>query len=451
MPRTATDSIEGPRSWQAAILTVILLSVGFGAPLLVVVALRQMQADLGTDRSVIALASALVWIGNAIGGVVMGRVAVSIGMGRTAGIGVVSIAAGLALSSLGSVWVIYVGHGLLIGLLGLGALYAPLTVFVSHWFDKRRGTALALVASGQYVAGMIWPSAIERGIARFGWQAMMLTYGGLVLATLPLVFFLRQPPEPRSTANNIAGSTPSGSTPSGPIPSGPIPSGSIPSGSIPSGSIPSGPISSGPFRSASVLGLAPNLAMAILCFAGFFCCVPMALPASHLVAFCGDIGISASHGAAMLSAMLTCAFISRQVWGMVADRIGGLRTIISGSAAQMLTLASFLLTRNEIGLFVVAGAYGLGFSGLIPAYAVAVRDLFPSNEASWRIPTVLMFLMSGMAFGSWFGGKLFDIFMSYRMAFTVGVAFNAVHFLVLLFLVNRLARQRQMMLAPAAE
>ena len=139
MARAATDSIEGPRSWQAAILAVIILSVGFGAPLLVVVALRQMQADLGTDRSVIALASALVWIGNAIGGVVMGRLAVSIGMGRTAGIGVVSIAAGLALSSLGSVWAIYVGHGLLIGLLGLGALYAPLTVFVSHWFDKRRG------------------------------------------------------------------------------------------------------------------------------------------------------------------------------------------------------------------------------------------------------------------------------------------------------------------------
>src|SRR6185437_12585716 len=187
MPRTSADSIEGPRSWQAAILTVILLSVGFGAPLLVVVALRQMQTDLGTDRSVVAMASALVWMGNAIGGVLMGRVAVAIGMSRTAGIGVIAIAAGLALSSLGSVWAVYVGHGLLIGLLGLGALYAPLTVFVSHWFDRRRGTALALVASGQYVAGMIWPSAIEHGISRFGWQTMMLAYGGLVLATLPLV------------------------------------------------------------------------------------------------------------------------------------------------------------------------------------------------------------------------------------------------------------------------
>jgi MFS family permease len=416
MPRTSADSIEGPRSWQAAILTLILLSVGFGAPLLVVVALRQMQTDLGTDRSVIAMASALVWIGNAIGGVLMGRVAVAIGMSRTAGIGVIAIAAGLALSSLGSVWAVYVGHGLLIGLLGLGALYAPLTVFVSHWFDRRRGTALALVASGQYVAGMIWPSALEHGIARFGWQTTMLAFGGLVLATLPLVFFLRPPPEPEPVAHTIANK-----------------------------------FASDADRSGIVLGLPANLVMAILCIAGFVCCVPMALPASHLVAFCGDIGIPASHGAAMLSVMLTCAFISRQVWGMVADSIGGLRTIIAGSAAQMLTLGSFLLTRNEAALFLVAAAYGLGFSGLIPSYSVVIRDLYPSDEASWRIPTVLMFLMGGMAFGSWFGGKLFDIFHSYRMAFTVGVGLSALHFLIVFFLIGRLARQRRTMLVQAAE
>ncbi|HET6610106.1 MAG TPA: MFS transporter [Rhodopila sp.] len=416
MPRTSADSIEGPRSWQAAILTVILLSVGFGAPLLVVVALRQMQTDLGTDRSVVAMASALVWMGNAIGGVLMGRVAVAIGMSRTAGIGVIAIAAGLALSSLGSVWAVYVGHGLLIGLLGLGALYAPLTVFVSHWFDRRRGTALALVASGQYVAGMIWPSALEHGIAHFGWQTTMLAFGGLVLATLPLVFFLRAPPEPRPVAHTIANK-----------------------------------FASGADHSNTVLGLPANLVMAILCIAGFLCCVPMALPASHLVAFCGDIGIPASHGAAMLSVMLTCAFISRQVWGMVADRIGGLRTIIAGSAAQMLTLASFLLTRSEAALFLVAAAYGLGFSGLIPSYSVVIRDLYPSDEASWRIPTVLMFLMGGMAFGSWFGGKLFDIFHSYRMAFTVGVGLSAVHFLIVFVLANRMARERRMMLMQAAE
>lgn len=411
MPRTAGDTIESPRSWKAAIFTVIILSVGFGAPLLVVVGLRQMQTDMHTDRSVIALASALIWIGNAIGGVVMGRLATRIGMSRTAVLGVLSVAAGLALSSLGAIWAVYIGHGLLIGLLGLGALYAPLTVYVSHWFDNRRGAALALVASGQYVAGIIWPPMIEKGLAYFGWQSMMLAYGGLMLAVLPLTLFLRPPPEPHVIA----------------------------------------PTSSDPEQSCPVLGLSPNLVQGVLCFAGFFCCVPMAIPASHLVAFCGDIGIPPSHGAAMLSVMLACAFISRQLWGILSDRIGGLRTILFGSAAQMVTLALFLTTRNELGLFLIAGAYGLGFSGLIPAYAVAIRDLFPAREASWRIPTVLMFLMGGMAFGSWFGGKLFDLFMSYKAAFSMGVAFNAIHLAVVLLLVSRSTDQNPALLAPAAE
>jgi MFS family permease len=350
----------------------------------------------------------LIWIGNAVGGVVMGRVAVAIGMSRTALLGTASIAAGLALSSLGSVWAIYAGHGLFIGFLGLGALYAPLTVYVSHWFDRRRGTALALVASGQYVAGIFWPSVIEQGIAHIGWRTMMLVYAAVVLAVVPLALFLRPPPD-HAPMRGVAMAT----------------------------------------AARPLLRLPPNVLMATLCFAGFFCCVPMALPASHLVAFCGDIGIPAESGAAMLSVMLACAFVSRQAWGMLSDRIGGLRTIMAGSIAQIVTLASFLATRNEVGLFLVAGAYGLGFSGLIPAYAVAIRDLFPAKDASWRIPTVLMFLMGGMAFGSWFGGWLFDIFLSYRVAFTVGVMFNAVHLVVVLFLVSRLVPRRQDALAPA--
>jgi MFS family permease len=408
MPRMVDVSIEGPRSWRAAILTVVILSVAFGAPLLAVVGLRQIQADMGSDRSVIALASALVWIGNATGGVAMGRLAVAIGMSRTALIGTASIAVGLALSSLGSLWAIYIGHGVFIGFLGLGALYAPLTVYVSHWFDKRRGTALALVASGQYVAGIFWPSIIEQGIAHSGWRAMMLIYAAVVLVTVPLAVFLRPPPE-----------------------HGPV-------RGIPHAGI-----------GTPLLRLPPAVLMGTLCFAGFFCCVPMALPASHLVAFCGDIGIPPARGAAMLSVMLACAFVSRQAWGMIADRIGGLRTILAGSIAQIATLASFLATRNEAALFLIAGAYGLGFSGLIPAYAVAIRDLFPAREASWRIPTVLMFLMGGMAFGSWFGGELFDIFLSYRVAFTVGVMFNAVHLMVIIFLVSRLVPKKQAALAVA--
>ena len=401
MQRCLADSIEGPRSWQAALLTLVILSISFGSPLLLVVGMRQMQIELATDRSVLAMASALVWVGNAFGGLPMGWLSDRIGIRRTVTLGLVCMAAGLALSSVGSIWTLYVGHGLLIGFLGNGALYAPLVIYVSRWFDRRRGTALALVSSGQYVAGILWPSVIEQGISRFGWQAIMLGYGCVVLAVLPLLVMLRPPPDPQTGPDD---------------PGDPVPG-------------------------ARVLGLPPSLAMGLLCVAGFLCCTPMALPASHLVAFCGDLGISATRGAAMLSVMLACAFLSRQFWGAMADRFGGLRTIMAGSACQMVTLAAFLLTRSETGLFFVAGAFGLGFSGIIPAYSVTIRDLFPARDASWRIPLNLLTLMSGMAFGSWFGGWLFDIFLSYRMAFIVGVLFNVANLIVILFLVSRMPRR----------
>ena len=402
MQRDAGGSIETARSWQAALLALAILSIAFGSPLLAVVGLREMQAALHTDRSVLALASALVWIGNGVGGIPMGWLADRIGIRSTVATGTVAMAAGLALSSMGTVWALYIGHGLLIGLLGNGALYAPLIVYVSRWFDRRRGTALALISSGQYVAGIIWPSVLEAGMKHFGWQPVMLGYGAVVLAILPLLALLRPPPEALTPALGQAG----------------------------------------PRSGDRVLGLHRNVAMVLICIASFCCCIPMAIPASHLVAFCGDLGIQASHGAAMLSVMLACAFISRQFWGAFADRFGGLRTVMAGSTLQMLATGAFLLTRDEVGLFAVASAFGLGFSGIIPAYSVAIRDLYPSREASWRIPTVLMTAMSGMAFGSWFAGKLFDLFLSYRPAFASGVVFNLANLAVILFLVSHTFRRR---------
>jgi MFS family permease len=151
----------------------------------------------------------------------------------------------------------------------------------------------------------------------------------------------------------------------------------------------------------------------------------------------------------MLSVMLACAFVSRQFWGAFADRFGGLRTVMTGSAFQLVTIGAFLLTRDEVGLFAIASAFGLGFSGIIPSYTVAIRDLYPSREASWRIPTVLMTAMSGMAFGSWFAGRLFDLFLSYRVAFGSGVLFNGVNLMLILFLVSRMTRRRGLTMATA--
>ncbi len=401
---TEQHSIEGRASWVAALITLGILSISYGAPLLIVVGLRPIEDAMNADRSVIALAGALVWVGTGAGGIPMGWLADRIGIRAIVALGTVMMAGGLALSTLGEVWSLYLGHGLLIGLLGNGAIYAPLLIYTSRWFDRRRGTAIALISSGQYIAGVVWPSVFERGIALFGWQTTMMAYGAVVLAViLPAILLLK------------------------PAPGAPV----VGAGAVVVA------------KGGSVLGLHPNLMQALICLAVFCCCVPMAVPSTHLVAFCGDIGISPSHGAAMLSVLLGCAFVSRQFWGALSDRIGGLRTVLLGSMCQAVAIAAFLLTQDEYGLFAISAAFGLGFSGIIPSYTVAIRDHYPSAEASWRIPCVLFAGMSGMAFGSWFAGALFDHFNYYAPAFAAGVAFNILNLLLVGFLVSRLSRHQR--------
>ena len=402
-------SIESRASWVAACLILAILSFSYGSPLLVVVGLKPIQDSLGTDRSVVALAGAMVWVGTGLGGIMMGWLAERIGVRLTASIGAVMMAAGLAISSTGSVWALYVGHGLLIGLVGNGAIYAPLVVYVTRWFDRRRGSALALISSGQYIAGVVWPTVFERGIAAYGWQLTMLAYAGVVLVVILPLTLLCLRPAPEAHAVHA--------------------------------------MSADPRKGAPVLGMNPNLALALICTAAFFCCIPMAMPSSHLVAFCTDIGIAPAQGAAMLSVLLASAFLSRQFWGMLADRIGGLRAVMAGSACQAVAIACFLLTQNEVGLFAVSAAFGLGFSGIVPSYVVAVRELFPASEASWRVPTFFFLGMSGMAFGSWLAGALYDHYGFYAPAFGAGVFFNIANLVVIGFLVSRQRRNENLAFA----
>jgi MFS family permease len=404
------DSIENRSSWVAAGLTLAILSISYGAPLVVVVGLKPIAAALGTNRSVIALAAALVWVGTGTGGILMGWIADRIGVRRVVIFGAAMSALGLAVSAIGQVWALYLGHALLIGLLGGGALYPPLLIYVSRWFDRRRGAALALISSGQYVSGVIWPSVFQHWLGWFGWQMTMLGFAAVITAIIPMALLLRPAPQPGRAvgASTIV------------------------------------------VRGTAALGLRPNTVQLLLCAAGFLCCVPMAMPSSHLVALCSDLGISPAQGAAMLSVLLGCAFVSRQFWGWLADRIGGLGTLLAGSACQALAIAAFTVTKSEAGLFAVSAAYGLGFSGIVPAYVVAIRELFPSSEASWRIPTLLFTSMAGMAFGSWFAGALYDSFGFYAPAFAAGALFNLGNLLVIGFLVVRQARgARLRAVAPA--
>ncbi len=392
-------SIESRASWVAAVAALAVLTVTYGAPLIMVVGLKPIAAELGLPRSAPALAVSLAYFGTGLGGIPMGWLAERIGVRAITAIGAVSVATGMLVSTHGGVWGMYIGSGLLIGLFGNGSFNAPLMTYVTRWFDRRRGTALALITSGQYVAGAIWPSLFERGIALYGWRWTMLAFAvvELVLILPVAVFWLR------------------------PAPAQP----------------PAGSFGAGPVAGARVLGWPPNLVLALMSLAIFLCCIPMALPAAHLVSFCTDVGISPAHGAAMLSLLLGSAFVSRQFWGWVADRIGGLRAVLVGSLFQAITLSGFLMTQDEVGLFAVAAAFGLGFAGIVPSYVLAVRELFPASEASWRVPVLLFPGLAGMAAGGWLGGALYDGFGSYAPAFAAGILANIANLAVIFTLVSR--------------
>ena len=393
-----TPSIETRTSWITASLSLVILGVSFGAMWIAVVALKPIAAEVGGVRSVPSFASALAWFGAGLGGIGMGFLADRYGVRWTVIIGALSIAIGLAISSLGQTWQLYLGHGLFIGLLGNSGLNAPLYVYVSRWFDRHRGSALALIASGQYVSGAIWPPIFDYTIAEYGWRNTMLMFAAFEVAVIvPIaIIVLRRPPEVVLPATASAQAT-----------------------------------------RPTVLGWPPNVVFAMLAIAAFCCCMPMSMPQVHLVALCSDLGIKPTHGAVMLSFLLGTAFVSRQVWGAISDRIGGLLTILIGSAWQFCTIAAIALTQDEIGLFAVTGLFGLGFSGIIPAYVLALRELFPAREAGWRVPTLLCLSGFGMASGGWVAGLLYDHFGYYAPAFAAGLIFNAVNLALIGTLVAR--------------
>jgi MFS family permease len=399
MLQSPSSSIETRASWAVATVALVTMLMAFGAAWITAVALKDIAAEVNGVRSIPALASALAWLGSGIGGILMGRIADKVGTRWTVICGALMIGLGLTISTFGLPWPLWIGHGLFIGLIGLGGINAPMYIYVSRWFDRRRGSALALISSGSYLAGAMWPPVFERAIAAFGWRQTMLWYAVaeiVVILPLALIYF-RAPPElilPSTSSDTARGK-------------------------------------------ASVLGWPPNLVFSMMCGAAVLCCIPMAMPQGHLVAFCSDLGISRSAGALMLSVLLGTAFFSRQLWGAISDRIGGLATVLIGSAWQTASMTAFLFTQNETGLFTIAAAFGLGFSGIIPAYVLALRELFPASEASWRIPTLLLFSGCGMALGGWLAGLLYDHYGYYAPAFAAGVGANFFNLLVVGILVGR--------------
>ena len=387
------------------IVALLLMTIGSGSMIIVAVVLPAVQAEFGVARADASLPYTLLMIGFGFGGILMGRLADRFGVMWPLLIGAAGVAGGHIAAALApSVLVFALVHGVLIGLLGSSATFAPLVADASLWFVRRRGIAVAVCASGNYLAGAVWPPIVQHFVETVGWRQTYLGIGLFCALTMPPLALLMRARPPAFTPSPA---TPHATTPS-----------------------------DRPF------GLSLNHAQALLCVAGLACCVAMSMPQVHIVAYCGDLGYGAARGAQMLSLMLACGIASRLISGAICDRIGGLRTLLLGSALQGVALLLFLPFDGLASLYLISALFGLFQGGIVPAYAIIIREHFPSAEASARVGTVLMFTLFGMALGGWMSGKVFDLTGSYHAAFINGVAWNAVNLSVALFLLRRATRRR---------
>ena len=386
--------------------SVLTLLIGSGAMFLVVVALKPIAAEFSWPRAVPSLAFSLQFLGAGFGGFFMGRVLDRYGMGPPALVASLTIPCGaILLSQFDAAWQLYAIYGLLIGFLGTGALAAPAMANIARWYVRRRGMAVGIVAGGQALAGIMWPPIFVLVMEAHGWRTMALAYGAVAAVFLPaLALVLRRRPG---------------------VPAGP------PGTTAPA---PAARPAAGSRLPMSVGGL-----QAALCAAIVGCCVAMGLPLGHLVSYVTDLGHPASNAAEVLSVMLMSAFVSRAVFvGLLADNIGGLRALFIFSGTQAAMLAAFTAVHGLAELYVVAILFGLGYGGIFPVYAVAIRELMPIAEAGRRTGLVFLFGALAMGFGSWIGGILFDATGNYVSAFLLGVAFNVANLAVLAVTIFRL-------------
>lgn len=362
----------------------------------VVVVLPKVQAELGGTRGAASLAYTLAMIGFGLGGVVIGRLTDRLGIIPAMGMGILFLMFGFFGAGTSTALWQFSGAHFFIGL-GASATFAPLMAEASHWFVRRRGIAVGIAASGYYLSGALWPPLIERSVAEYGWQMTHIGLGVLCGAAMTVLVLILRSSIGRSPLRLLGAEG----------------------------------------RPSVDIDLSPNALTAVLSVASFACCVAMAMPQVHIVAYCGDLGYGVARGAEMLSLMLAFGIVSRIGSGFLADRLGGLATLLIGSVAQASALTMYLLFDGLTPLYVVSALFGLFQGGIIPSYAIIVRETMPAREAATRVGTVIMVSLLGMSFGGWISGVIFDTTGLYRVAFLNGLAWNALNVAIVLLLLLR--------------
>ena len=397
------DAPESPYAWNRLFVALLLAGIGGVGMWSVIVALPAVQAEFGVARSMASLPYTVTMISFGFGSILMGRLSDRFGIFVPVTGGAVGLGLGYAVASQAtSLWQFILAQGLLVGVAGSVA-FAPLIADTSLWFTRHRGMAVAIIASGSYLAGTVWPPVVQHFIDSVGWRR---TYLGIavfcVVTMVPLALVaLRR----RSPLTETTSTTPHHAS-----------------------------------RSPRPLGMSPAGLQTVLVIAGLSCCVAMSMPQVHIVAYCGDLGHGAARGAQMLSLMLGFGIVSRLASGWVCDRIGGRRTLLLGSSLQALALVLFLPFDGLVSLYILSALFGLVQGGIVPAYAVIIREFFPPEEAGVRVGTVLMATVFGMALGGWMSGVIFDLTGSYQTAFLNGILWNLLNVGIAVGLLRRPAR-----------
>jgi len=397
--------VETTYAWLRLLASVCLSTIGGVGMWSVVVAMPALQAEFGVARSAVSLPYTLTMVCFGIGGVVMGRLADRFGAMPPVILATILLGIGYALAGTAPTLLQFsLVQGVLLGF-GSSATFAPLLADTSRWFTRRRGIAVGICASGNYLAGAIWPPVVQHFIQTAGWRHTYIGIGMFCVVTmlaLALALKRRAP-----SAADGSDTTPAASWSDRP------------------------------------LGMSPRALHVLLSIAGVACCVAMSMPQVHLVAYCADLGYGPARGAEMLSVMLGFGIVSRLASGWICDHIGGLRTLLLGSTLQGIALLLFVPFDGLLSLYVIAALFGLFQGGIVPSYAIIIRDYFPPQEAGTRVGVVIMATLLGMALGGWMSGAIFDATGSYKAAFINGIVWNALNVSIAVWLLRRSREQMQ--------